>query len=128
MRIWAAPRQVPFRAADTATIRNGNTVTITNTPISVGGVLISNGVLQFTGGAKALTIGTTLPPTAGVPEKATARALVKPGEAYAVYLHGGKQAKLILELPAGRYAVEWINTKSGQIDKSGVERLLGASA
>jgi hypothetical protein len=54
----------------------------------------------------------------GVPEKATVRALVKPGEAYAVYLQGGKQAKLKLELPAGRYAVEWINTKSGQTDKS----------
>ena len=54
----------------------------------------------------------------GLPEKATARALVKLGEAYAVYLKGGKQANLILDLPAGRYAVEWINTKSGQIDKT----------
>lgn len=54
----------------------------------------------------------------GVPEKGTARALVKPGEAYAVYVQGGKRADLVLDLPAGRYSVEWLNTKSGQIDKS----------
>ncbi|HEY2147623.1 MAG TPA: cellulase family glycosylhydrolase, partial [Pirellulales bacterium] len=54
----------------------------------------------------------------GVPEKATARALVNRGKAYADYLQGGKQANLVLELPAGRYRVEWANTKTGEIDKS----------
>jgi len=57
----------------------------------------------------------------GVPEKATARALAKRGEQYAVYLHGGRQANLVLDLPAGRYRVEWVNTKTGETDKS--ERL-----
>ena len=50
----------------------------------------------------------------GVPEHATARALVLPGKAYAVYIQGGKQANLVLALPPGSYTVESINTKTGQ--------------
>ncbi|MBN1844477.1 MAG: hypothetical protein JW810_02260 [Sedimentisphaerales bacterium] len=55
---------------------------------------------------------------AGVPEKATARALVLPGRAYALYLNGGSQAELRLELPKGDYRAEWVNTRTGRIDKS----------
>jgi len=53
----------------------------------------------------------------GVPEKATARALVQTGQAYAIYLNGGSKANLVVELPAGTYRAEWVNTKTGNIDK-----------
>ncbi|UCG59171.1 MAG: polysaccharide lyase [Phycisphaerales bacterium] len=53
----------------------------------------------------------------GVPEKATARALVEPGRAYAVYINGGNKADLVLQLPKGRYRAEWVNTKTGKVDK-----------
>lgn len=68
--------------------------------------------------------------TGGVPEGATARALAQPGKAYAVYLHHGRvvkdakpryqvdansrTAKLVLELPKGRYDVRWVDPKSGR--------------
>jgi len=53
----------------------------------------------------------------GVPEKATARALVQVGRAYAVYINGGSEAKLVVELPKGAYRAEWVNTKTGKADK-----------
>lgn len=49
--------------------------------------------------------------------KATARAFVEPGRAYAIYVRGGTQATLELALPAGKYRAEWINTKTGAVDK-----------
>jgi hypothetical protein len=54
----------------------------------------------------------------GIPDKATARALIQTGHAYAIYIKGGKEAKLIVELPKGNYRTEWVNTKSGKIDKT----------
>jgi len=59
-------------------------------------------------------------PAAGGSEtapKGTARALAAPGEVYAVYVHGGTRAELVLELPAGAYKAEWVNTKTGSTDK-----------
>ncbi len=53
----------------------------------------------------------------GLPEKAAAYALVEAGKQYAIYLAGGSQANLQLELPAGRYTAEWVNTKTGKIDR-----------
>ncbi|MHC4725624.1 MAG: cellulase family glycosylhydrolase [Planctomycetota bacterium] len=53
----------------------------------------------------------------GIPDKATARALIQTGHAYAVYIKGGNEAKLIVELPKGNYRAEWVNTKTGKIDK-----------
>ena len=53
----------------------------------------------------------------GVPEKASAWALVEPGKAYAIYLSGGKQATLSLALPAGKYRAEWLNPLTGNIEK-----------
>jgi len=53
----------------------------------------------------------------GVPEKATARALVQAGRAYAIYINGGSKANLVVELPAGTYTAEWVNTKTGKVDK-----------
>jgi hypothetical protein len=53
----------------------------------------------------------------GVPEKATARALVENGQAYAIYINGGNEAQLRVDLPEGRYRAQWLNTKTGKIDK-----------
>jgi len=53
----------------------------------------------------------------GVPDKATARALVEKGKAYAIYINGGSKAKLQVELPKGQYRAEWVNTKTGKVDK-----------
>ena len=53
----------------------------------------------------------------GIPDKATARALVEKGRAYAIYINGGSQAQLQVELPKGKYTAEWVNTKTGEIDK-----------
>ncbi|TKJ33989.1 MAG: hypothetical protein CEE38_19290 [Planctomycetes bacterium B3_Pla] len=53
----------------------------------------------------------------GIPDKATARALVQKGRAYAIYINGGSKANLELELPRGNYRAEWLNTKTGKIDK-----------
>lgn len=50
----------------------------------------------------------------GVPEKTTARALVERGRAYAIYVNGSSLTKLILELPAGSYAADWTDTKTGR--------------
>src|SRR5262249_46830351 len=49
----------------------------------------------------------------GVPTKATARALVEPGKQYAVYVKGGTQANLQLELPAGTYTLQWLSPRTG---------------
>lgn len=54
----------------------------------------------------------------GVPAKATARALSTPGKAYAIYVNGGTRAKLELELSPGRYRAEWVNTRTGAVDKA----------
>jgi hypothetical protein len=53
----------------------------------------------------------------GIPQKATARALVEKGRAYAIYINGGNATQVQVELPGGRYRAEWINTKTGNVDK-----------
>lgn len=63
----------------------------------------------------------------GVPEGGAARVLAEPGRAYAVYLRGGGQAELILNIPAGRYRAEWVNTKTGRVDKTQEIRHSGGS-
>jgi hypothetical protein len=66
--------------------------------------------------------------------KATVRALVEQGRAYAVYVRGGTDATLDIALPAGTYRAEWINTKTGAADKreefehsGGTKRLVSPS-
>ena len=54
----------------------------------------------------------------GVPAGGAVHVLAKSGEAYAIYLHGGKQATLMLDVPAGRYRAEWVNTLDANVDKS----------
>jgi hypothetical protein len=46
--------------------------------------------------------------------KVTARVLAELGKAYAVYVLGGNAAKLALNLPAGKYLAEWIDTRTGR--------------
>ncbi len=53
----------------------------------------------------------------GLPDKARARALVEPGRQYAIYVFGGTQANLVLEIPAGRYQAAWLNPLTGEIAK-----------
>jgi Cellulase (glycosyl hydrolase family 5) len=50
--------------------------------------------------------------------KTTVRALAEHGKAYAVYVKGGVRAELSLELPRGVYKAEWVNTKTGAVDKA----------
>jgi len=52
-----------------------------------------------------------------LPEKATARAMVQTGRAYAIYINGGSSASLVVEMPEGTYEAEWVNTKTGKVDK-----------
>jgi hypothetical protein len=56
--------------------------------------------------------------TAAKEAKATVRALAEPGKAYAIYVKGGVKAELSLELPRGAYKADWVNTKTGQVDKA----------
>jgi hypothetical protein len=54
----------------------------------------------------------------GVPEKARAHVLALRGRAYAIYLNGGTHADLVLDLPASQFRAEWVNPRTGAIDKS----------
>ena len=48
------------------------------------------------------------------------RVLAEQGTAYAIYINGGSGAKLVLDLPVGKYKAEWVNTKTGAIEKKEV--------
>jgi hypothetical protein len=52
-----------------------------------------------------------------VPEKTSARALSEPGQAYAIYIHGGTKVELTLNIPAGHYQAEWLNPRTGTVEK-----------
>ena len=49
-----------------------------------------------------------------------ARVLSNSGHEYAIYLDGDGPAEVVLELPAGEYSGEWINTRTGETE--GLER------
>ena len=54
-----------------------------------------------------------------LPRGVTVRALAAPGDAYAVYLRGGEgSAGVPIDLPAGRYRAEWVNTDNGNVEKA----------
>ncbi|HZY89555.1 MAG TPA: hypothetical protein VFE78_32335, partial [Gemmataceae bacterium] len=38
--------------------------------------------------------------------------------AYAAYVRGGSHAELVLELPAGAWRAEWVDTKTGKAVKT----------
>jgi hypothetical protein len=64
----------------------------------------------------------------GLPAKAKAYALVEPGKQYAVYLFGGPQTTLRLDLPAGDYQVEWLNPVTGRVDQKADLKHAGGEA
>lgn len=50
--------------------------------------------------------------------KVSVRALAEIGKAYAIYMKEGTSVELTLELPAGKYNADWINTKTGRVEKA----------
>ncbi len=64
---------------------------------------------------------------AGIPNKATASALVQPGKGYAIYINGGNQSELVVDLPRGEYRTKWVNTKTGKVDKKETFRHTGGN-
>jgi hypothetical protein len=65
---------------------------------------------------------------------AYARVLSSPGQKYAMYFDGKGPADAVLDLPAGTYTGEWINTESGEVEQrekfehSGGEKVLHTPA
>jgi hypothetical protein len=53
----------------------------------------------------------------GLPEKAKAYALAEHGRQYALYIFGGPQSELGLDIPAANYEVQWVSPLSGEIVK-----------
>ncbi len=51
----------------------------------------------------------------GIPSGGAATVIGAPGAAYAVYLRGGTQANLALNLPNGIWRGQWIDTRSGLV-------------
>jgi hypothetical protein len=68
-----------------------------------------------------------LEPGTGSKAKLTLSALAQVGTAYAIHVNGGIQAELMLDLPAGTYQVEWINTKTGKVDLAETARHIGGN-
>jgi len=54
---------------------------------------------------------------AGPTEEVTARALVQEGRAYAIYVNGGTQINLTVKLSRGAYVAQWVNTRTGNVDR-----------
>jgi hypothetical protein len=57
----------------------------------------------------------------GVPTEGVATAIGAPGVAYGLYLRGGSQANLVVNLPAGTYRGEWIDPRSGLVSAAVAE-------
>jgi hypothetical protein len=62
--------------------------------------------------------GSVTSPVSGDPPqaKATIRVLADPGKAYALYILGGTKAELTLDVPEGKYRLEWLDTRTGKVD------------
>jgi hypothetical protein len=52
-----------------------------------------------------------------LPKDITVRALCESGRAYALYVNGNGLTELAVELPRGAYRAEWVNTKTGRVEK-----------
>lgn len=65
---------------------------------------------------------------APMPKGVTARALVEPGKQYAIYIRGGNQIDLKLDLPAGNYEVRWIAPASGKVLEATQTESIGKAA
>ena len=53
-----------------------------------------------------------------LPKGVTVRALGQSGQAYAIYVNGNSLTSLSVDLPAGQYKAQWLNTKTGDIEKT----------
>ena len=53
--------------------------------------------------------------TSGVPSGGSARVMGVAGETYGIYLHGGTQANLGINLPTGTWRGQWIDVRSGLV-------------
>jgi hypothetical protein len=53
-----------------------------------------------------------------LPSGVSAFAIGEPGNSYGLYIHGGTHVEIGLNLLAGKYKAEWINTHTGGIEKS----------
>ncbi len=53
-----------------------------------------------------------------LPKDVTVRVLAEAGQAYAAYVNGNGLAEFALDLPAGQYGVEWMNTKTGRTENA----------
>ncbi len=65
--------------------------------------------------------GTMTVPLSGDPaaaQRATVRCLAEEGRQYAIYIRGGTAAEFDIQLPGGNYKAEWVNTRTGKIDKA----------
>jgi hypothetical protein len=56
---------------------------------------------------------------------AYARVLSVPGREYGMYFDGSGPIAVTLELPAGEYSGEWVNTKTGSVERLGTFRHAG---
>jgi hypothetical protein len=54
----------------------------------------------------------------GTPEKGNVRVLAETGKQYAVYVQGGTQVTLRVDLPTGSYRADWVDTKTGAAAKT----------
>jgi len=63
-----------------------------------------------------------------LPAGVQAEALVEAGRQYAIYLQGGKLADLSVELPAGNYMVQWLDTLTGKMVLTEKRRHAGGAA
>jgi hypothetical protein len=74
---------------------------------------------------KAFLMGFDLPALAPRPDLvvsapgAYVRCLAAPGEAYALYVAGDGETTLVLDLPGGRYRLEWMDVLTGNAVRSG---------
>jgi hypothetical protein len=69
-----------------------------------------------------------LRPDTGVVKHASgvvARVLSSPGREYGIYLDGNGPCDVTLDLPTGQYSGEWINVRTGRVDKSETFRHAG---
>jgi hypothetical protein len=53
----------------------------------------------------------------GLQGEQRARVLAEAGKQYAIYVFGGPQVTLALDLPKGEYVAEWLNPVTGKVDR-----------
>jgi hypothetical protein len=46
------------------------------------------------------------------------RVLSNPGHEYGIYFDGDSPARVVLDLPAGHYSGEWVNVKTGRVERT----------